>query len=119
MFPETIPKVAVIVVSPAATVVAKPLLSIVATDELEEVHVTCVVISWVVPSEYMPKAVNCPVMSAGSLEFLGVTDMAIRLAVDPPDAVLDPPESVPLPPPHPTKMRKSTRPSFNLIIHTP
>jgi hypothetical protein len=66
------------VVVPAATVVAKPLPSTVATDELEEIQLTCVVMSWVVPSEYMPKAVSCSVISAGSSESAGVTDMAIR-----------------------------------------
>ena len=51
MFPDTLPKVAVMVAEPDATVVAKPLPSTVATDESEEVQVTCVVISLVVPSE--------------------------------------------------------------------
>jgi len=49
--PEILPEVAVMVVAPDATVVARPLPSTVATDESEEVQVTCAVISLVVPSE--------------------------------------------------------------------
>jgi len=43
--------VAVMVVLPAATVVARPLLFTVATDVLDELQVTCAVISRLVPSE--------------------------------------------------------------------
>ncbi len=42
---ETVPKVAVMVVVPAAMAVAKPLLSITATVLLDDLHETCVVIS--------------------------------------------------------------------------
>ena len=51
--PDTIPEVAVIFVAPAAaTPVAMPLLLFtVATEVLDEIQVTCVVISWVVASE--------------------------------------------------------------------
>ena len=66
------------VVVPDAMVVAEPLLSTVATDGSEEVQVTCVVMALVVPSEYVPEAVNCPAISAGTLEFVGVTDMDSR-----------------------------------------
>jgi hypothetical protein len=112
------------VVVPDAMVVAKPLPSIAATDELEEVQVTCVVMSWVVPSEYMPKAVSCSVISAGSSELAGVIDMAIRLAVEPADAELDSPESVPVPPPQLIEIRKGTirsrrYNSFAFITHLP
>ena len=44
---------------PAATPVARPPLLTVAVGVLDEVQVTCVVISWVVESEYVPVAVNC------------------------------------------------------------
>ena len=106
------------VVVPDATVVAKPLPSMVATDGSEEVQVTCVVILLVVPSEYVPEAVNCPAISAGTLEFAGVTDMDSRLAVGAPPSV------PPVPPPHPAEMTKSTsrkpgNKSFTLIIHSP
>ena len=46
VFPEILPEVAVMVAVPAATAVARPLLLTVATDVLDELQVTCVVISW-------------------------------------------------------------------------
>jgi hypothetical protein len=51
VLPEILPEVAVIVVVPAATAVARPLLLTVATDVLDELQATWVVISWLVPSE--------------------------------------------------------------------
>ena len=51
--------------APAATAVARPLLLTVAASVLDEVQVTCVVISWLVPSEYAPEAANCWVRSHG------------------------------------------------------
>jgi hypothetical protein len=52
VLPETLPEVAVMVVIPAVKfVVTRPLLSIDAADELDELQATCVVISLVVPSE--------------------------------------------------------------------
>ena len=80
VLPEILPEVAVMVAVPAATAVARPLLLTVATDVLDEVQVTCVVISWVVPSEYVPVAVNCWVVPAGMLGLAGVTDMEDRVA---------------------------------------
>ena len=59
VLPEILPEVAVMVAVPTATDVARPLLLTVATDVLDEVQVTCVVISWLVPSEYVPEAANC------------------------------------------------------------
>jgi hypothetical protein len=59
VLPEKVPEVAVMVTLPAEPAVARPLLVTVATDGLDEAQVTCVVISWFVPSEYTPKAVNC------------------------------------------------------------
>jgi len=52
-------EVAVMVVAPAATAVAKPVLLTVATVRSDEVQVTCVVISKIVVSEYVPVALNC------------------------------------------------------------
>jgi hypothetical protein len=54
MLPEILPEVAVIVEVPAAMGVTRPPPVIVATDVLDEDQVTCEVISWLVPSEYMP-----------------------------------------------------------------
>ncbi len=53
------PKVAVMVTVPAATAVARPMPLTVATDVFDELQATCVVISKLVPSEYVPVAVNC------------------------------------------------------------
>ena len=49
--PTILPDVAVMVVVPDETTVARPLLLIVATDVFDECHVTCVVMFGVVPSE--------------------------------------------------------------------
>ena len=73
-------EVAVMVAVPATTAVARPLLSIVATDVFEEFQVTCVVISWVDPSEKVPAAANCWVNSMGTLGLAGVTAMEERVA---------------------------------------
>ena len=51
VLPEILPEVAVIIAVPAAPDVARPLLLTVATDVLDELQVTCVVISVLVPSE--------------------------------------------------------------------
>ena len=59
VFTEINPEVAVMVVVPAVRAVARPLLLTVATEVSDELQVTCVVISWVVPSEKVPVAVNC------------------------------------------------------------
>jgi hypothetical protein len=75
--PETAPRVALIVVEPAATDVASPLepavLLIVATGTDEELHVTNDVIFCVVASEYVPVAVNCFVVPFAMLGLVGVT----------------------------------------------
>ena len=50
--PEIFPEAAVMVIpGPAATAVARPLLFTVAMDVLDELQVTCAVISRLVPSE--------------------------------------------------------------------
>jgi len=69
-----VPLVAVMVVVPAAMVVTRPLVLIVATAVLDEVQVTCVDISRLVPSEYVPVTANCWVLPAGTLGVSGVTD---------------------------------------------
>ncbi len=66
VLPEIDRKVAVMVAVPAAMALPPPLPSTVATDGSEETQVTCVVMSLVVPSEYVPKAANCPLTSAGT-----------------------------------------------------
>jgi hypothetical protein len=71
-------KVAVMIIVPGERAAAKPLPLIVATDVLDEVQVTLVVISWLVwlvASEYAPVAVNCWVNPAGMVRLAGVTAM--------------------------------------------
>ena len=71
---------ALMVVLPASTAVARPLLLIVATDVMDELQVTCVVMSRLVPSEYMPVAVNCLVLLIGMIGVVGVTEIEDRVA---------------------------------------
>jgi hypothetical protein len=59
LLPEIPRKAAVMAVLPVATVVTRPLLLTVATNVLDELQVTCVLISRLVLSEYMPEAANC------------------------------------------------------------
>jgi hypothetical protein len=80
VFPEILPEVAVMVEVPAATAVARPLLLTVAIDVFDELQVTWVVISWVVPSENVPVAVNCWVAPTVWLGLDGVTAMDDRVA---------------------------------------
>lgn len=81
--PEMLPKAAYIVVVPAATDVARPVdpdaLLIVATEATDELHVTDAVTSFVLPSVYVPVAVNCLVAPTAMLALAGVT--AIDLSV--------------------------------------
>lgn len=46
-----LPERAVITTVPPIPAVARPSLVTLATDEFDEAHETCVVISWLVPSE--------------------------------------------------------------------
>jgi hypothetical protein len=71
--------VAVIVVVPAPTVVASPFESIVAVDVDELDHTTELLKSCVVPSAYVPVAVNCFVLPSATEGFDGPT--AIELSV--------------------------------------
>ena len=52
------PEVAVIVAEPFDFPVASPLLAMVAMAELDTLHVTDPLMSWVLPSPYVPVAVN-------------------------------------------------------------
>jgi len=58
VFPEMLPEAAAMVAVPAAAGVARPLLLTVATEVLDEVQATWVVILYFVPSEYVPEAAN-------------------------------------------------------------
>jgi len=102
VLPETLPVVAVMVAVPIATVLARPLLFTVATEGLDELQVTCMVISLVVPPEYVPKAFNTWITPAGTLGLDGVTAIETSVA-DAAAAVLavELPVGGELPPPPP------------------
>jgi hypothetical protein len=78
------PSVAVIVVEPAATEVAKPLepaaLLMVATPAADGLQATAVVRFCVVLSEYVPIAVNCRVVPLTMLGLVGVTTIDTSVA---------------------------------------
>jgi hypothetical protein len=86
--PEATAMLAVMVVVPGAIAVARPLLSTVATNVLDELQMTCVAISKLVPSTNAPKAANCWVIPPGILGLAGVTDMEDRAAEITPKAVV-------------------------------
>ena len=77
--PLMAPFVAVIVLVPVVALEARPLeplvLLILATDLVEELHVTDVVRSCVVASVYVPVAVNCSVVPSAIAGFAGVISM--------------------------------------------
>lgn len=71
--PLTEPKSALMVVEPAATLVARPCPLMVAMAEVEEVQTTMPVMSCVLASLKVPTAVNCLVVPTAMLGFTGVT----------------------------------------------
>jgi hypothetical protein len=73
------PEVAWIVVVPVFTPVARPVLLIVATVVLFELHPTTPVMFSVLPSLYVPVAVNCCVAPLTIDGLLGVTDSETRV----------------------------------------
>ena len=78
--PLTVPKVALIVVVPVATLDASPCALMVAAAALEDVHVTVVVMSCVLLSLKVPVAVNCLVVPTAMLALAGVTAIETRAA---------------------------------------
>jgi len=74
------PKVALMVVLPAAMLEARPCALMVAAAALNDVQVTVVVMSWVLLSLKVPVAVNCLVVPTAMLEFAGVTAIETRAA---------------------------------------
>ena len=77
---EVLPEVAVMVAVPAETAVANPLALTVATDGFNEAQVTWVVVSWLVPSENPPAAINCWTAPTGVLGLAGFKVMEDRVA---------------------------------------
>jgi len=93
--PLTDPRAAVISDAPVAMLVASPCvpesLLIVATLGCEELHCTDVVRSWLLPSLYLPLAVNCCVMPVAMLGLVGATAIEVSVFVGGGEAV-PPPE---------------------------
>ena len=83
ILPEIFPEVAVMVVVPLATDVARPPLLTVATVVWVDLQLTSMVISRLLPSEYVPEAVKSWVTPIGMLGLAGVIDMEVRLLVGP------------------------------------
>src|SRR5262249_61331522 len=83
--PVTAPEVALMVVVPAATAVARPwvplVLLMVAVPVTDEAHVTDVVRFWVLPSLNVPVAVNCWVAPLAIDGFAGVTASDVNVGV--------------------------------------
>lgn len=75
----TVPDVAVIVEVPADTAVISPVLEMVATLALPEVHVTVLVTSRVVPSDSVASAVICSVCPVTSVGFAGAIEIAVTI----------------------------------------
>ena len=73
VLPEISPDVAVIVVEPAATPLARPVAFTVATDVVPEDQITDAVISCDAPPVRFPVAENCRVSPLARDGFAGVT----------------------------------------------
>jgi hypothetical protein len=73
------PEAASMVALPGTTPTATPVLPIVTEDVLEELHVTAPVRFWVLPSLYVPVAMNCCVLPVGIEALAGVTEMDVRV----------------------------------------
>ncbi len=80
VIPEMFPEAAVMVAIPKPIPKTKPVLSTVATELLDELHVTWFEISDLVPSPNIPVAVSCPVKPRGMSGLVGETEMEERVA---------------------------------------
>jgi len=78
--PLTDPKVALMVVLPVATLVARPCALMLAAAEFDDVQITVVVMSCVLLSLKVPVAVNCLVVPTAMVELAGVTAIETRVA---------------------------------------
>jgi hypothetical protein len=97
VLPVIPPELALIWEVPCAAPLARPAALIVATLVFDEVRVAELVRFWVLPSEYVPVAVNCWVVPLGIDGFAGVTPIdtntagptvKVVLPVTPPDVAL-------------------------------
>lgn len=79
--PATAPRVAVMVVLPVATLLARPCALMVAAAAVDELQITEVAMSCVLESLKVPFAVNCFVVPTDMLEFAGVTAIETKVAL--------------------------------------
>jgi hypothetical protein len=113
--PTTPPEVAVMLLVPAATAVARPDVPMVATEDVTEAQLAVAVRSFVVLSLYVPVALNCCVAPAVIDGLDGVTAMETSVTVG--GGVLDEPA---LPPQPTNKLTPSNRnASSNRFIQSP
>jgi hypothetical protein len=84
VLPDTAPSVAIMVVLPAERALTRPLvpaaLLVVATAVFDDDHVTVVVRSFAVASEYVPVAMNCCCNPLATLALAGVTPIETSTA---------------------------------------
>jgi hypothetical protein len=73
--PVTLPEVALMLAVPGVVAVASPALLIETIDGLADDQLTAVVRSFVLPSLYVPVALNCCVCPFATTGFAGVTAM--------------------------------------------
>src|SRR5262249_55481392 len=78
VLPTTDPIVAEIVAVPGASAVARPEELITVTFGADDAHATWLVTSFVLPSEYVPMAVNCCVLPTVTVGFAGVTVIEVK-----------------------------------------
>jgi hypothetical protein len=123
--PETLPKVAAMVVEPTPAPVARPweptALEMVATEVDDEVQVTWVVRSWMVLSLYTPVAVYCFVVPLAIDEPTGVTWMEESVAavtVSPVDPETPPKVAVMVVDPTPAPVARPCKPAALEIVAT-
>src|SRR5215813_11287116 len=112
--PETPPEVALIVVLPGATPFANPGVPetlIVATDGLDEAHVTLAVMSRVPPSENLPVAVNFCVRPAATEGLVGLICSEARTGGWLPPPPPFPPPPIAPPPPQPVSKHAEISPA--------
>jgi hypothetical protein len=83
VLPEMLPEMAMMIVEPVPTLLAKPAVLMVATVVTEEFHVAEEVRFCVLPSMYVPVATNCWVLPGGIEGVAGVTVIDASAATAP------------------------------------
>lgn len=119
--PLTEPEVAVMVVVPSAALDARPVLLMGATVAIEEVQAAVLLRSLVVPSLYVPVALNCWVAPRGIEALPGATAMlssAAGVTVRVVDPLIEPEVAVTVVAPTPTVVASPWLPLASLTVAT-